>query len=146
MFRKASMLCLRRWDHEACASETVWADSQRLTQAIMQLAENACQHTEAAGAVRIGSEVSGGFVRLWVHDDGPGVAPEDADRIFERFVRTSTSRTGSGLGLSIVAAIAEAHGGYARLNPRVKNGALFEIFIPTSSVRDHTKISSTAAQ
>jgi len=145
-FRKAAVLCSRTWDLESYASGTVWADSQRLTQAIMQLAENACQHTEATGAVRIGSEVSGSFVRLWVHDDGPGVAPEDADRIFERFVRTPTSRTGSGLGLSIVAAIAEAHGGYARLNPGVTNGALFEIFIPTGSVRDHTKISSTAAQ
>jgi signal transduction histidine kinase len=145
MFRKASMLCPRRWDLAACASETVWADSQRLTQAIMQLAENACQHTDATGAVRLGSEISGGYVRLWVHDDGPGVAREDAVRIFERFVRTSSSRAGSGLGLSIVAAIAEAHGGYARLNPHTRRGALFEIFIPTDSFREHTKVSSRAS-
>ncbi|TDD68625.1 HAMP domain-containing histidine kinase [Jiangella aurantiaca] len=145
MFRKASMLCSRTWELEACASGVLWADSQRLTQAIMQLAENACQHTEATATVRIGSEVDGGFVRLWVHDDGPGVAAEDAERIFERFVRSSGRRTGSGLGLSIVAAIAEAHGGYARLNPHAGPGALFEIFISRNLVREHTKVSSTAS-
>jgi signal transduction histidine kinase len=145
MFRKASMLCPRTWDLESCASGTVWADSQRLTQAIMQLAENACQHTDASAAVIIGSEISGGHVRLWVHDDGPGVAREDAERIFERFVRSHTGRVGSGLGLSIVAAIAEAHGGYARLNARSGRGALFEIFIPTGSVREQTRVSSRAA-
>lgn len=145
MLRKASMLCGRTWELEACASGVLWADSQRLTQAIMQLAENACQHTDATAAVRIGSEVDGGFVRLWVHDDGPGVAAEDAGRIFERFVRSSGGRTGSGLGLSIVAAIAEAHGGYAWLNPRAERGALFEIFISTELIREHAKMSSTAS-
>jgi signal transduction histidine kinase len=73
------------------------------------------------------------------------VAREDAERIFERFVRSPTGRVGSGLGLSIVAAIAEAHGGYARLNARSGRGALFEIFIPTGSVREQTRVSSRAA-
>jgi signal transduction histidine kinase len=112
----------------------VRADSQRLTQAIMQLAENACQHTDSTGAVRIGSAVVRGVLRLWVRDDGPGVAPGDSERIFERFVKASDRRAGSGLGLSIVAAIAEAHGGRARVVPHIGRGALFEITAPVVPV------------
>jgi two-component system OmpR family sensor kinase len=69
-----------------------------------------------------------------VRDDGPGVAPGDAERIFERFVKASDRRAGSGLGLSIVAAIAEAHGGRARVVPHVGRGALFEIVVPVVPV------------
>ncbi|MGH9252792.1 MAG: sensor histidine kinase [Acidimicrobiales bacterium] len=134
VFRKASVLCSRTWDLEAGAEGVVRADSQRLTQAIMQLAENACQHTDPTGGVRIGSAVERGVLRLWVQDDGTGVAPGDAQRIFERFVKASDRRAGSGLGLSIVAAIAEAHGGRARVVPHVGPGALFEIVIPAVPV------------
>jgi two-component system OmpR family sensor kinase len=66
---------------------------------------------------------------LEVEDDGPGVAPEDAERIFERFYRSETSRSrefgGAGLGLSIVAAVASAHGGSARAEPAPSGGARF---------------------
>jgi two-component system, OmpR family, sensor kinase len=136
MFRKASVLCARSWELEACATGVVRADNQRLTQAIMQLAENACRHTDADVAVRIGSSLRRGSVRLWVHDDGPGVPAEDAERVFQRFVKSSGRRTGSGLGLSIVAAIAEAHGGYARLDTSIRHGTRFEIVVPAAPVRD----------
>jgi two-component system, OmpR family, sensor kinase len=134
VFRNASVLCARTWELEASAEGFVRADSQRLTQAIMQLAENACQHTDSTGAVRIGSAVVRGVLRLWVRDDGPGVAPGDSERIFERFVKASDRRAGSGLGLSIVAAIAEAHGGRARVVPHIGRGALFEITVPVVPV------------
>lgn len=129
--RKAAVLCERQWHLEACGEAVIEADPQRLTQAMVQLAENACRHTPAGSPVRIGSAAEGGRVRLWMHDSGPGVAPEDAERIFGRFVQ-GADRTagGSGLGLSIVAAIAEAHGGRARLVPGARPGARFEIVLP----------------
>ena len=125
--RKAAVLCDREWRLESTASAFIRADGQRLTQAMMQLAQNVCDHTED-GAVGIGSKVEDGQVRLWVHDSGAGVPREDAQRIFERFVKGSERSAGSGLGLSIVAAIAKAHGGYAHLSPGP--GARFEIVVP----------------
>lgn len=130
IYRKASVMGDRVWHLEACGKATILADGQRLTQAMVQLAENACRHTPPGTPVRLGSAFGDGPVRLWVHDDGPGVPPEDALRIFERFAKTSNLSGGSGLGLSIVAAIAEAHGGYAHLVPGVPKGARFEIVVP----------------
>ena len=74
---------------------------------------------------------------LEVEDDGPGIAPEDAERIFERFYRSEASRSrefgGAGLGLSIVAAVAVAHGGSARLEVAPSGGARFVVRIPVPS-------------
>lgn len=64
IYRKAAVLCRRDWRLEATAQGTVVADGQRLTQAMMQLAQNACQHTDGGGG--IGSVLEGGYVRLWV--------------------------------------------------------------------------------
>ncbi len=130
--RKAAVLCPREWLLETTARGTIVADGQRLTQAMMQLAQNTCQHT-GGGAVRIGSALEGGHARLWVHDSGPGVPPRDAERIFQRFVKGSDSPSGRGLGLSIVTAIAEAHGGTARVAPS-SSGARFEIAVPARVV------------
>jgi signal transduction histidine kinase len=79
--------------------------------------------------VRIGSAIRDDQVVLWVHDQGAGVPAEDAERIFLRFVKGSDRSGGSGLGLSIVAAIADAHSGRARL-AHTPSGARFEIALP----------------
>lgn len=126
---KAAVLCDRPWSITESAAAVVWADPQRLTQAWMQLAQNACDHTPAGQPVRIGSRVAGGELCLWVQDAGPGVSEQEARRIFERLAKGS-SREGTGLGLSIVAAIAEAHGGRAHVAPTRAPGARFEILIP----------------
>ena len=99
---------------------------------MMQMAQNASQHTPEGSVIRLGSRIEDGNVVLWVHDSGQGVAPEDADRVFERYVRGSNRPAGSGLGLglSIVAAIASAHGGHARIADSGGEGARFEIVIP----------------
>ncbi|WP_258403385.1 sensor histidine kinase [Burkholderia multivorans] len=68
-------------------------------------------------------------VPLWVRDDGPGVPPEIATDIFDRFTRGSTEGSGFGLGLSIVGAIAEAHGGTIVLDP-TEVGAQFRMILP----------------
>lgn len=127
--RKSSVLCTREWALDEVAEVTAVADGQLLTQAVLQLALNACQHTDAGTQVRIGSRVDDGRLCLWVHDSGAGVAEGDAVRIFERFVKGRDHHDGSGLGLSIVSAIAEAHGGVARVAPDTV-GARFEVVIP----------------
>jgi signal transduction histidine kinase len=133
--RKASALAPRDWRIEPPAHAAIRADPQRLTQAMVQLAQNACQHTDDGAVIRIGASVEDGRVRMWVHDDGRGVAPEDAALIFQRFSRGSRRNpvSGAGLGLSIVRAIAEAHGGDARLVDGPGAGARFELVIPTDS-------------
>jgi signal transduction histidine kinase len=84
------------------------------------------------------------MVRLWVHDSGSGLPASESQRIFERFVKGSDQTGGSGLGLSIVAAIAEAHGGYARLRSSDGKGARFEIVIPGDSVERGESKASTS--
>jgi two-component system OmpR family sensor kinase len=130
--RKAAVLCRRDWQLTETAQTRIRGDGQRLTQAMMQLAQNVCQHTEEGSRVRIGSRIVGDQIVLWVHDTGPGVAPEDMDRVFERYVRGADRPAGSGLGLglTIVAAIATAHGGGVRLANEARPGARFEITLP----------------
>jgi signal transduction histidine kinase len=130
---KARALGLRDWQLDAVADEPIWADEQRLTQGVLQLVENAVRHTTRSAIIAIGSAVGGGEVRVWVRDDGPGVPPEEQGSIFERFVRGRSARRrseGSGLGLSIVSAIAEAHGGRVRLDSPPGAGATFTIAFP----------------
>ncbi|MDQ3484247.1 MAG: sensor histidine kinase, partial [Actinomycetota bacterium] len=85
--------------------------------------------TTEADTITIGVDLHGGRPRLWVDDSGVGVSPGDAETIFERFQRgTGGGDTfGGGLGLAIVRAIAEAHGGHARLVQRPGAGARFEL-------------------
>jgi two-component system, OmpR family, sensor kinase len=134
--RKAMVLCRRDWQLEESVPAVIRADTQRLTQALMQVAQNACQHTPDDASIRMGSRIENGQIVLWVHDTGPGVAPEDAERVFQRYVRGSDRPAGSGLGLglSIVAAIAAAHGGLARLVQEARPGARFEIVLPPSTL------------
>ena len=115
---KAATLADREWQMEARADARVRGDRQRLTQALLQLADNAVQHTDEGDDVWFGSELVGDEVRLWVRDSGPGFAPQERDRVFERFARgqaASPHSAGAGLGLSIVRAVAEGHGGTARV-------------------------------
>jgi two-component system, OmpR family, sensor kinase len=132
--RKATSLGDRDWRLESVAHIDIEADAQRLTQAMMQLAQNACQHTEPGSTIGLGSALRGGALVLWVHDDGPGVPPPDRARVFERHARGTARPAGSGLGLglSIVAAIAGAHGGRARIADGA-TGARFEIVLPVRS-------------
>jgi signal transduction histidine kinase len=128
--RRASVLCARTWLLDQRAAVVVRADRQRLTQALVQYAQNVCEHTPEGVTVRIGSHVENSSVHLWVEDDGPGVPAQQAARVFDRFVKGPHRPEGSGLGLSIVAAIADAHGGQARLAPHRGRGARFEIVLP----------------
>ncbi|MGV0873162.1 sensor histidine kinase [Mycolicibacterium sp. XJ879] len=97
----------------------------------MALADNASRFTEDGGWIGVGSQLSGGSLRFWVSDSGPGVSDEERHRIFERFARGGTRRSdGAGLGLSIVRAIAVAHGGDVLLDSEPGRGATFSVVIP----------------
>lgn len=107
-------------------------DSDRLTQAWLQLAENAAKYTPAGSPIEIGSELDASEARLWVRDHGPGIPPAARGRIFHRFDRADTHRSvgGSGLGLAIVDAIAKAHAGSCVVTDTPGGGATFTIRIP----------------
>jgi signal transduction histidine kinase len=128
---KAQALAERRWLLDAVLPVVVAADAQRLTQALLQLADNAVKHTGPADAIAFGARESAEGIVLWVRDTGPGVSEADAERIFERFQRAWPSRgtEGSGLGLSIVSGIAAAHGGRATLIHSWP-GATFALILP----------------
>jgi len=112
----------------------VLGDEQRLRQVVSNLVQNALRHTPGEVPVEVSVQAVGSLARLAVRDEGPGIAPEHAKRIFERFYRADPSRTrgsgGSGLGLSIVASIARAHGGVAYVDTEPGRGATFVVDLP----------------
>ena len=131
---KASALADRRWQADDTADATVRADRYRLTEAMMNLAHNAVQHTDPDDTVAIGCSVSDGEVRLWVRDTGTGVPEADRTHIFDRFARGANAHrrySGAGLGLAIVKAVADAHGGRVELDSEPGHGSTFTLVIPT---------------
>lgn len=132
---KARAMGRRDWQLDAQATGMLAVDRQRLTQAVMQLVENAIRHTTDADQILIGSRRFDDRLEFWVHDSGEGVAPQERERIFERFHRglnDEGGQEGFGLGLSIVAAIAGAHGGKVQLD-QTDTGATFRLIIPSST-------------
>jgi two-component system sensor histidine kinase ResE len=112
-------------------AEYVVGDSDRLEQALQNLAANALRHTPAGGEVVLTSSRAPDGSLLAVRDTGSGIPEEHLPLIFDRFYKVDAARKaagGSGLGLSIVKAIVERHGG--RITARNDNGAVFEILLP----------------
>lgn len=112
------------------AGATLRADRQRLTQALLNLLQNAAGHAEGNGPVRFRVRAEPGSWRFEVADDGGGLPPGEEQLVFEPF-RTASPRTGrTGLGLSIVRGIARVHDGEAGVVNRPGRGATFWIRIP----------------
>ena len=103
------------------------------------LADNALAHTPPGGVITIGCKSLNGSVALWIEDSGAGIAAEHQGRVFDRFYRVDPGRTrgegGAGLGLSIVRAIAESHGGQVSLASEPGKGARFEATFPKEPIR-----------
>ena len=137
LYAKVGTLERREWRLEGTGRGSILADPQRLTQAIVQLAENAAKHTEDGDLIAIGTLVVDGRAHLWVRDSGPGIPRAEQDEIFDRFVRGTGGRRleGAGLGLSIVQAIAQAHGGRVELQSSTGRGAMFTLVIPAGGPR-----------
>ncbi len=133
IFAKARSLGVRRWLIDNADVGLIHADPHRLTSAVMNLAQNAVKHTRGDQAIAIGSAIEGDVARIWVRDEGEGIAAHEQERIFERFAGSRvTASHGSGLGLAIVKAIAEAHDGHVELHSKPGAGSTFTIVIPAT--------------
>jgi two-component system OmpR family sensor kinase len=112
----------------------VLGDEPRLRQVLGNLVSNAVAHTPAGTAVRVELSTTADAARLTVADDGPGLAPEHAERVFERFYRVDSARGreqgGAGLGLSIVSALVAAHGGTVAVRSAPGEGTRFDVDLP----------------
>jgi signal transduction histidine kinase len=120
--------------HVSIGAEQVNGDPDRLEQALQNLAANALRHTPEGGEIHVSSALVPDGLILTVGDTGPGIPEEHLPLIFERFYKVDAARKaagGSGLGLSIVKAIVERHGG--RIRARNDNGAVFEIVLPSGA-------------
>lgn len=131
---KARALGEREWMDETATTATLHGDEQRLTQVLLQLADNAVKHTRPGDTIAVGADADDHRVRLWIRDTGHGVPVKDRERIFERFARSTVlpGDEGFGLGLSIVRAVAEAHGGTVAVEGAEPSGAKFVITLPST--------------
>ena len=117
----------------------ILGDAARLEQALQNVAANAIRHTPSGGSVRLAaSAASGDAVGITVRDTGPGIPADHLPRVFDRFYKVDAARagtavpSGSGLGLSIVRAIIERHGGSVSATNVPEGGALFELRLPAA--------------
>jgi signal transduction histidine kinase len=112
----------------------VRGDADLLKQLLLNLVDNALTYTPPGGHVDLALSVADGQARLAVRDTGPGIAPADLARIFERFYRLDRARSrrsgGAGLGLAIARWIAEAHGGRIEVQSTVGQGSTFTVVLP----------------
>jgi len=122
----------------------VIGDAARLRQVIDNLLHNSLVHTPTATPVHVSVHRQRSQAVITVADEGPGLAPDQAERVFDRFYRGSEARTGegTGLGLSIVAALAAAHGGRAFVTSRPGEGAVFTVALRVADIEDGTPVPS----
>jgi signal transduction histidine kinase len=129
------------------AADQITADPHRIDQAIDNLVANALRHTPEGGRVMLSAGRAGDDVRLSVADTGEGIAPEHLPHVFDRFYKVDPSRpggaAGSGLGLSIVKAIVERHGGTVRV-ASAPGRTEFTITLPSPAAADAGSQSASA--
>ena len=143
LFSKLQTLGERNWNLDnQILSGRMTGDRQRITQAIINLASNAVQHTIADSLIVFGAKLDGdplleagaaNRVEFWIRDTGNGIAADEQERIFNRFARVKNARRqseGSGLGLAIVRAVVEAHGGAINLQSKLGIGSTFSLILP----------------
>ncbi len=131
--RKAEAVADRRWVVVTAPGTRVRADRHRLTEAVLDLVENAVQVTAEGDSVELGAARRDGVVELFVRDEGPGFYPDDVPHLFDRTGPRGRHRPGgTGLGLPIVAAIARAHGGDVDVETTPGRGARVAIRLPVA--------------
>ncbi|HET9441878.1 MAG TPA: HAMP domain-containing sensor histidine kinase [Acidimicrobiales bacterium] len=144
---KARALGPRAWRLDGCAEGAVHADPQRVTQAVLNLARNAAEHTGPGADLGLGSALDETGVRLWVRDTGPGIDAADRERIFERFARGRSGprrSDGAGLGLAIARTVAAAHGGRIDLDTAPGRGSTFTLVLPVAAALRHHEAGAPA--
>jgi len=121
-------------DGDDSVAVPVLGDEARLRQVLGNLVNNALTHTPEGAKIEVRLRTQGRFALLEVADTGPGLAPEQAQRVFERFYRADPARGrvsgGTGLGLAIVAALVAAHGGRVEMDTEVGAGTTFRVSLP----------------
>jgi two-component system OmpR family sensor kinase len=138
----STLLAERRFQLDPVAPGTLLADPDRLAQALRNLLINAIEHTTPErGLVLMRVQRAGNDrIRFVVEDNGPGIPPDQRERVFDRFHRTDSARDrasgGTGLGLAIVDAIVKAHGGHARASQSSVGGARIELELPRFKAAD----------
>jgi signal transduction histidine kinase len=114
----------------------IHADQTRLGQVLVNLVDNAIKYTEPGGTVSIGMENTPEHLAFFVADNGIGISPSEQTKIWQRLYRCDTSRSqkGLGLGLCIVRAVVEAHGGTVKLESELGKGSRFTLLLPHSAL------------
>jgi signal transduction histidine kinase len=124
----------RRWRLRSAEESVVLVDPERFAVALDALIENAVKHTTEGDTIEVAVRHADDRVVVSVRDTGAGIRAADLNRIFDRFARADPGRSrhtgGAGLGLSIVRAIAEAHGGSVDVDSTEGAGTTFEISLP----------------
>jgi signal transduction histidine kinase len=119
------------------ATPAVLADQDRLTQILLNLLGNALRYTPDGGKVSVSAAREQGWLAISVSDTGVGIAPEHLPHVFDRFYRVDESRSrssgGSGIGLTIVRRLVEAHGGTIRADSRPGEGTTFTFTLPLAT-------------
>ena len=118
----------------AGADAPVRADAKRMKQVIYNLAANALDHVPPGGSVEVGAEVEAEEARVWIADDGEGIAPDRQAAVFERF--ESGESGGAGLGLALVNEIVRLHGGWVELESAPGEGTRVTCHLPRTSAYD----------
>ncbi|MFC6929222.1 sensor histidine kinase [Actinomadura yumaensis] len=121
---------------DAAEPVIVSGDAERLRQVLANLLANVRRHTPAGTPAAVRAALDGDRAVIEVADQGPGLTEEQRAKVFERFYRADAARSrdhgGAGLGLSIVAAVAQAHGGTATVRSAPGEGAVFTVTLPTA--------------
>jgi two-component system sensor histidine kinase BaeS len=137
----------REWSLGAIPDIAVVVDRDRLAISLDELLENAIRHTEEGDRIGIEAVQLADQVLLTVRDSGKGIPPEALSHVFDRFYRVDRDRNrrggGAGLGLSIVRAVAEAHGGSITVVSTPGGGTAFTITLPAGSAR-HQPVAAAA--
>ncbi len=123
----------------------VYGDQAGLSRAVLNVLDNAAKWSPSGGEVRIAMrQIGEGLLELTVDDAGPGIPEEDRELVFERFYRSTASRSmpGSGLGLAIVRQVVVKHGGTIAVEVSERGGALIRIVLPGEGAADHETLSA----
>lgn len=124
---------------EIQSAPALWIDADKLwiRRAIVNLLHNAIKYSRSGGRIEISASLENSSVKLGIRDYGIGILPQDLPHIFDRFYRADPARSrdsgGVGLGLALVKWIIEAHNGSIRVESVVKQGSVFEVFLPAGS-------------
>jgi two-component system sensor histidine kinase KdpD len=116
-------------------------DFHQWVRVLAHLLRNALTYSGAGGRVGVGARATPNEVEVWVEDDGPGIAPDERERVFEKFYRgrTATGSSGTGLGLAIAREIARVHGGRIWVEDVIPHGARFMISLPRAAASEVAK-------